>query len=241
MQGIADEPAARYADQSKPRGRKPAASKASKEPAEQRPKAKAKSHAQTKAKSRAKAKAKSQAKEKPQTNKTSKKGKGNTAAKPNALEQHSIEAEPAVGVGLKRAADAESEPSKLSQSPVKLQDLIDDPSLPLPALADLGDYFRPPSWVTGNNVYSLIYRSSGKGDPETGRKVGKFATRVWRQYQVVLSALTEGSSFRAEKPKPRAKRAKKDVPGHLAEENDGEDGKDARQDASKDDIMNETP
>ena len=108
--------------------------------------------------------------------------------------------------------DQAASPSQLSESLAKL---IEDPTLPLPPLEDLHGHYHPPEWATTNNVYSAVYKqylkdlSGTKSDVEAARKRSKLATRIMREYKVVIPDLMGSHSFC---PKMRGKklRAKPD-------------------------------
>ena len=193
------EAAGNYGEQSKPRGRKPKASK-DKKALLAAPKASAKPKAKAKAKGKSKGKAKKPEKA------------GTQADTEDGL--------PEQAVPTKRKLSPEPEPEQpVPPAPpqgdvakVDWKDLMKalekDAELPLPPLEDLGHYFTPPEWVDSNNVYSAVYRVASKsGGKEEARIAGKLSTRIWRKYRVVLSDMVVGHSFRLQKPKARAKRA----------------------------------
>ena len=167
------------------------------------------------------------------------KAKAKAKAKPQANQQLEAmtEGQPAetsaasTKRGTKRNADTAHGDVATSQDSQWLQDLMDDPTKELPHLAGLGETYTPPSWVTVNNVYSLVYRAYTKhAGVEAARKAGKFATRVWRAYNVVVSQMLAGHSFSAQRQKPRGPRANK-----RAKTND--DGEAAAEEPGKDETM----
>ena len=219
----------RYADQCKPRGRKPKA--------KAKPKAKCKA---TNAEPKAKCKAtKAEPEAKCKATKAERKAKGKAKAKPSKkteseefsegpqeapsntigdddaspkLEGNKVpQAEPKAEESKKRKA-ADVEPAaELSKT---LSALCADASASLPPVDELGEVYAPPAWVSGNNVYTAVYKTflARSTDSEQARARSRLATRIFKHYGVLPRELMGTDQFKAEGRKKKANKAASSEP-----------------------------